>query len=227
MTQSAIRTAIIGAGALGQQLAQHLRQTAPWQVVGFFDDWHTASSGPEPILGKIADLTIAYAKGQFDNLLLGIGYHHMNLRKQLFDELTAASIPFTCFVHPSAYVDASATLAPGVFVSPGCVLDLNVRIEANVLLYPGCVLAHDSHIGAHSILAPSVRLAGRVTVGEQCFLGVGTTIIDSLTLTANVRTGGGAVLIHNTDTPGTYVGVPARRLPSGSVSPESDSLESC
>lgn len=215
MSQPAIRTAIIGAGALGQQFAQHLRQTAPWQVAGFFDDYHTSSSGPDPVLGKSTDVITAYAAGQFDNLLLGIGYHHMDRRKQLFDEMTVAGVPFACFVHPTAYVDFSAVLAPGVFISPGCVLDLNVQVEANAILYPGCIVAHDSQIGAHSILAPGVRLAGRVSIGERCFLGIGTTIIDSCTLVANVRTGGGAVLIHDAVTSGTYVGVPARQLPQG------------
>lgn len=81
-----------------------------------------------------------------------------------------------------------------------------------MLLYPGCVVAHDSCIGAHSILAPAVRLAGRVQVGERCFLGIGTTSIDSLTIVADARTGGGAVLTRSLEVPGTYVGVPARRL---------------
>jgi len=227
MKQPVIRTAIIGAGALGQQFAQHLRQTPPWKVAGFFDDWQTTSSGPDLILGKIADVVVAYAAGQFDNLLLALGYRHMDRRKQLFEELIGAGVPFARFVHPSAYVDFSAVLAPGVFVSPGCVLDLNVQVEANVTLYPGCVIAHDSQIGAHSILAPGVRLAGQVKIGEGCFLGIGTTIIDSLSLTANVRTGGGAVLIHDANVSGTYVGVPARRLPLPSIAPEPDSLESC
>ncbi|MBC8084823.1 MAG: acetyltransferase, partial [Hymenobacter sp.] len=205
MPRSLRRTAIIGAGALGQQLAQHLRQTAAWQVAGFFDDWQTAGPGPEPLLGSVADVAAAYAAGQFDDLLLGIGYQHMARREQLFQELTVAGVPFAQFVHPAAYVDASAALEPGVFISPGCVLDLNVRLEANVLLYPGCIVAHDSHVGAHSILAPGVRLAGRVRVGERCFLGVGTVSIDSLTLAADVRTGGGAVLVRDAAAPGTYV----------------------
>ncbi|WP_375437086.1 acetyltransferase [uncultured Hymenobacter sp.] len=228
MMQPPRRTAIIGAGALGQQLAQHLRQTASWQVAGFFDDWHTTSSGAEPVLGKvkIADVAAAYAASQFDNLLLGIGYHHMGRRQQLFEELSAAGVPFAQFVHPAAYVDASATLGPGVFVSPGCVLDLNVRLEANVLLYPGCIVAHDTQIGAHSILAPGVQLAGRVRVGERCFLGVGTTVIDSRTLVADVRTGGGAVLVHDANAPGTYVGVPARHLPLSAAPPDPLSPES-
>jgi sugar O-acyltransferase (sialic acid O-acetyltransferase NeuD family) len=207
------RTAILGAGAMGQQIAQHLQQTDGWHVAGFFDDWAKSSPGPEPLLGTLAEVAASYAAGQFDELLLGIGYQHMARRQQVFAEITAAGVPFAQFVHPSAYVDASAMLQPGVFISPGCVLDLNVQLDANVFLYPGCIIAHDSQVGAHSILAPGVRLAGRVEVGERCFLGIGTTVIDGLTLAAEVRTGGGAVLVRSLNEPGTYVGVPARQLP--------------
>lgn len=197
---------------MGQQIAQHLRQTSGWEVAGFFDDWVNASPSPEPLLGTVAEVAAAYAAGRFDDLLLGIGYQHMAYRQQVFNELTAAGIPFARFVHPAAYVDASVVLQPGVFVSPGCVLDLNVQLEANVFLYPGCIVAHDTQVGAHSMLAPGVRLAGRVQVGERCFLGIGTTVIDGLTLAAEVRTGGGAVLVRSLPEPGTYVGVPARLL---------------
>lgn len=198
---------------MGQQIAQHLRQTDGWLVAGFFDDWATETISPEPVLGTMAEVEAAYAAGQFKELLLGIGYQHMAYRQQVFNELIAAGIPFAQFVHPAAYVDDSAVLQPGVFVSPGCVLDLNVQLEPNVFLYPGCIVAHDTRVGAHSMLAPGVRLAGRVRVGERCFLGIGTTVMDGLTLAAEVRTGAGAVLVRSLDEPGTYVGVPARPLP--------------
>ncbi|WBO84975.1 NeuD/PglB/VioB family sugar acetyltransferase [Hymenobacter yonginensis] len=206
------RIAIVGAGALGQQMAQHLRQQGRG-VAGFFDDTHhTAATAEGPVLGPLTAVAAAYAAGCFEELLLGIGYRHMARRQQLFEELQAAGIPFGQFIHPSAYVDPSVQLGPGVFISPGCVLDLNVVLHANVLLYTGCVVAHDTQIGPHSLLAPGVRLAGCVQVGARCFLGVGTTVIDSLVLGADVRTGGGSVVIDSLPEPGTYVGVPARRL---------------
>jgi sugar O-acyltransferase (sialic acid O-acetyltransferase NeuD family) len=198
---------------MGQQIAQHLRQTNGWQVAGFFDDWAKNTPGPEPLLGTLAEVAVAYAAGQFDDMLLGIGYQHMARRQEVFMSVTAQDIPFAQFVHPAAYVDMSVRLQPGVFVSPGCVLDLNVQLNANVFLYPGCIVAHDTRVGAHSILAPGVRLAGRVQVGERCFLGIGTTVIDGLTLADEVRTGGGTVLVRSLHEPGTYVGAPARQLP--------------
>ncbi|MBC6697803.1 acetyltransferase [Hymenobacter sp. BT190] len=212
MSDSSKRTAIVGAGALGQQLAQHLRQCGQ-AVAGFFDDELLGHSTPEGIvLGPVAAASAAFAAGQYEELLLGVGYRHLAARGRLFEELCAQGLPFGRFVHPSAYIDASVTLGNGVCIWPGCLLDLNVHLADNVLLYPGCIVAHDTRIGAHSLLAPGVRLAGRIRVGERCFLGVGSTVLDSLELADDVRTGGGTVVINSLLEPGTYVGVPARML---------------
>lgn len=212
MPQTDSRVAIIGAGALGRQMAQHLRQQGR-RVAGFFDDTlPVGATAAGTVLGPVAAAIQAYASGAFDELLLGIGYQHMGRRQQVFEQLLAAGLPFGRFVHTSAYVDSSVVLGPGAFISPGCVLDLNVQLAANVLLYTGCIIAHDTQVGAHTLLAPGVRLAGRVQVGVRCFLGIGTTVVDSLELGADVRTGGGTVVTQSLPEPGAYVGVPARRL---------------
>lgn len=207
-----LRVAIIGAGTLGQQIGQHLQQEG-WMVAGFFDDLipsgTTTANGQ--VLGHVGEVPAQYAAGIFDALLMGIGYNHLIERQQLFSAL-AAHVPFATFIHSAAYVDGSATVAPGCFVSPGCVLDLNVRLGPNTFLYPGCVLAHDTVVVGHAFLAPAVRLAGCVVVGERCFLGIGTIVIDGLQLGSDVRTGGGTTIIANIPEPGTYVSTPARKL---------------
>lgn len=208
-----LRVAIVGAGALGQQMAQHLRQDGRYVVVGFYDDVlpvHQATAYG-PVLGRSAAAAAAYTAGAYDQLLLGIGYNHLAARQGLFDEL-AAAVPFATFVHARAWVDVSAELAPGCFLSPGCVLDLNVRLGPNSFLYSGCVVAHDTVLAGHSFLAPAVQLAGHVMVAERCFLGVGTTVADSLRLGPDIRTGAGTVVVRDLTNPGTYVGVPARHL---------------
>ena len=209
----ALRVAIIGAGALGQQIAQHLRQSGNWTVMGFFDDL-LAPGKPTAnglVLGQVATIAEYYAAGAFDALFMGIGYKHLSVRQQLFEALMPL-IPFARFVHSTAYVDASAIVAPGCFVSPGCILDLNVNLGPNTFLYSGCVLAHDDVLAGHSFLAPGVCLAGHVTVGPRCFLGIGTTITDGVQLGPDVLTGAGAIVIGNLTEPGMYMGAPAKKL---------------
>ena len=71
---------------------------------------------------------------------------------------------------------------------------------------------HDCQIGDGVHVAPGSHLAGGVSVGAACFLGAGTIVIPGVTIAANTTTGAGAVVVRDLDEPGTYVGVPARRL---------------
>lgn len=207
------RVAVLGAGALGQQIAQHLRQNEGYAVVGFLDDTlpvgHHCAEGR--VIGAVATAIGQYQQAAFDGLVMGIGYRHLAARQQLFEQLSQ-QVPFISFIHPAAIVDPSAQIAPGCFISAGCVLDLNVQVGPNTFLYPGCILAHNVKVQGHSFFAPGVRLAGHVEVGPRCFLGIGTTIIDSLLIGAGVQTGGGTVVVRSLAESGTYVGVPARCL---------------
>lgn len=76
------RLAIIGAGDLGIQIA-HCAKRNGKEVVGFFDDF--ACPGINiigiSVLGKISD--IHYLSTQFDELLIGIGYKHMDFREHI------------------------------------------------------------------------------------------------------------------------------------------------
>jgi len=209
--------AIIGAGALGQQIAQHVTQCRAYTVTGFFDDILPigASTPYGLVLGPVSAVHASYARGMFDEVLLGIGYKHLARRQQIYDEL-ALTIPFGRFVHPSSYIDSSAYLGPGTFVSPGCVVELNARIEANAFIYTGCLVTHDGVIGSHTFLAPGVRLAGRAQIGMRCFLGIGTTVIENCTLANDVRTGASTTVLESLSS-GIYIGSPARLLPSASL----------
>lgn len=195
------KLAIIGAGDLGKQIAYHAPKNG-YKVVGFFDDYSNE------VLGKIKEVKSVFERGDFDELMIGIGYKHMDIRARLFDELVEV-IPFATVVHPSAYIDSSCEIGAGTFIYPGCVLDMNVTIGQNVSLNAGCVIAHDSIVENHSMLSPGVVVSGFVTIEEKANLGTGTQVIDNIRVSTGVRTGAGAVVTNMLEKPGLYVGVPA------------------
>jgi sugar O-acyltransferase (sialic acid O-acetyltransferase NeuD family) len=205
------KLAIIGSGDLGQQIAWYATSDRKYQVVGFYDDFAVKGHICKgiPVLGKIEDVESDFEKGEFDELLLAIGYKHFKERMRIFNELKK-TVPFGRLIHSSAYVDSSAIIGQGVIVYPGCVLDMNSHLQDNVLLNAGVVIAHDSVIGAHSFISPGVKIAGFVSVGNCVSLGIGTCVIDNLHLVDFVRTGAGAVVTENLTEPGLYLGIPAR-----------------
>ncbi len=207
------RVAIIGAGLLGQQMAHYVEEDGTGIIAGFFDDKVPVNTAvmQRKVLGSVNDVPSFYDAGQFDLLLIGIGYTHFAYRWECFTRFHPA-IPFLSFAHSSCSLDRTAVLGVGSFLMPGCVVDNDTAIGRNTVIQSGCTISHHSEIGDNCFLGPGVRIAGCVRVGRGCFLGVGTVCIDSITLGSHIRTGGGAVLTKSALEKGLYVGVPARKI---------------
>lgn len=202
--------AIIGAGHLGQQIAHIAITDGHFQNVVFFDDFADKSFlNSYQILGNSEDILHSYQQGLFNELIIGIGYNHLTVKKRLFDRFNH-HIPFANIIHSTVYIDSSVKLGTGNVIYPGCVLDYNVEIINNNLINLRCLIAHDTLIGSHNFLSPGINVAGFVRVGEEVFLGISTTIIDNISISNNIQTGGGSVVIENLINSGLYVGNPAR-----------------
>lgn len=202
------RLAIIGAGDLGRLILNHSADSN-YKCVAFFDDTAIGQiiDGVE-VTGGVNSVSLAYEKGFFDVLIIGIGYRHFDFRRSIFEKHLGV-IPFANIIHSSSYVDPSVKLGEGIFILPGCTLDHQAEVANNVLINVGCIIAHDTKIGAHSFLSPGVALAGFIEVGEVCNLGIGTIVIDNVKMANSVQTGAGAVVTKNLEEPGLYLGVPA------------------
>jgi sugar O-acyltransferase (sialic acid O-acetyltransferase NeuD family) len=202
--------AIIGSGHLGQQIAHYAITDKHYANVVFFDDWTTEKSiNGFTILGKSENIEAAFQKNAFDEIIIGIGYKHLAVRKSVYEKF-AGKIPFGTVVHSSAWVDGTATINSGSVIYPCCTIDAHAVIDNNTILNINCSIAHDTSIGKHCFLSPRVAIAGFVTVQEQCVIGINATIIDNLTIAAQTQIGGASVVIKNIETGGLYVGNPLR-----------------
>ncbi len=202
--------AIIGSGHLGQQIAHYAISDKHFGKVVFFDDFsnETFVNGFQ-ILGKTNDIQQAYNKNLFDEILIGIGYKHLEARKQLFEQFSKI-IPFGKIIHSSSWVDATATIKEGCVVYPTCCVDANAVVGCNTILNSACTIAHDTLVGSHCFLSPRAALAGFVKIEELCVIGINVTIIDNITIRSNTQIGGGAVVIQSIEKSGLYVGNPQR-----------------
>jgi sugar O-acyltransferase (sialic acid O-acetyltransferase NeuD family) len=203
--------AIVGAGHLGQQIAHYAIADGHYSKVFFFDDFtkKTEVNGIE-ILGGL-DKVLEFSKSKmFDEILVGIGYKHIEKRKMIYDFLCENEIVFGEIIHSSSWVDPSAIIQKGVVIYPDCSIDAQVVIKNNCVLNIGSVVAHDSVIGSHCFLSPRVAIAGFVDIGEMCIVGINATIIDNVKICDKVQFGGGTVVIKSIEKEGLYVGNPHR-----------------
>ena len=202
--------AIIGSGDLGQQLAHYAVADGHYKKVCFIDDFATEFEKVGiSIIGKTSDISRLFNENAFDELIIGIGYLHLEKRKEFYEKFKD-EIPFGTIIHSSSWIDPTSKIEPGVVIYPSCSVDINATIGANSILNNGCTIAHDTQIGAHSFLSPRVAIAGFVSVGEKCIIGINATIIDNITIVSKTQVGGGTVVVKNIEKSGLYVGNPQR-----------------
>jgi UDP-3-O-[3-hydroxymyristoyl] glucosamine N-acyltransferase len=79
-------------------------------------------------------------------------------------------------IHPSACVDATASVDPTAWVGPKVVIEAHARIAARVSIGPGCVVMQQAQVGADSRLCANVTLGVRVVIGERCILQPGAVV---------------------------------------------------
>lgn len=118
--------------------------------------------------------------------------------------------PWATVVHPSAVVDPSVHLAPGVMVCAGAILQPDVRVEAHAIVNTAAHVDHDCVVGPFVHLAPGCHVAGDVTIEEGAFIGTGSTIVPARRIGAWATVGAGAVVVHDVPAAVTVIGVPAR-----------------
>jgi len=202
--------AIIGSGDLGQQIAHYAISDGHYEKVVFFDDFSSEkfSAGYE-IIGTSDEVESSFEKRLFDELLIGIGYNHLEARKDIFERFSK-TIPFGTVIHSTVWKDPTAIVAKGCVIYPGCLIDANSKIEANTILNVHCTIAHDTIIGKHCFLSPRVAVAGFVTIDEKCTIGINATVIDNIEMVSGTRIGAAGNVIKNIEKAGLYVGNPCK-----------------
>lgn len=170
---------IIGASSFGRLIAI-LAADCRRDLAGFVDD---TTSGPQ-ILGRTADLGEGLLPTDYD-LVMAIGYKHLQARWQLFTRFASIGFAFPSLVHPASRISSHARIGEGNLVMAGADVDAFTRIGHACVLWPRAVISHDNTIGDNTFISPAATLCGFVSVGQGSFIGANSTIVDGSTLGEN------------------------------------------
>lgn len=88
----------------------------------------------------------------------------------------APSLEGASVIHPTAVVDATAQLGPGVRVGAHCVIEAGVQIGAGTQLYSGCVVGPHAQIGECGVLFANAVIYENVQIGDRVRIHANTTI---------------------------------------------------
>jgi sugar O-acyltransferase (sialic acid O-acetyltransferase NeuD family) len=192
-------TAIVvyGGGGHGKAVIDMLLSLGTYQIVGVLDDGIPPGDKVMgfPILGGGDFLPTLREEGVrlAVNAVGGIG--NITIRVAVFHNLARAGFICPPVVHPTAFVEASASMAAGVQVFPHAYVGSEVQVGEGVIVNTGAIVSHECILESYSNVSPGAILAGDVRVGPRCLIGMGTTVNLGVRIGAGSRVGNGATVI--------------------------------
>jgi sugar O-acyltransferase (sialic acid O-acetyltransferase NeuD family) len=137
-------------------------------------------------------------------------------RSRMAERLPRGTRYFT-FVHPTALLLDGVVVGEGSFIGAHCILTTNIRLGSHALLNRGNQVGHDAVAGDFLSLMPGSILSGACRLGDEVYLGNNACVKEKISVCSGSKFGMGAMVVANISEPGTYVGVPARRLLSAAA----------
>lgn len=195
---------IIGASGHGKVAADAVL-AAGNRVLGFLDDAPQSSSLLGlPVLGRTEDY-VNYPNAEF---LIAIGDNRtrQNVEQQL------KAVKWHTAIHPAAVVSPFAEIGEGTVVLANAVVNAGAVIGRHCIVNTAAVIEHDDRISAFAHISVGAKLAGTVAVGEGTLVGIGAVVRNNISICGGCTVGAGAVVVKDITGPGTWAGVPARRI---------------
>ncbi|MGI6264927.1 MAG: acetyltransferase [Acutalibacteraceae bacterium] len=197
------RLLIIGAGGHGKVIADIAAQRG-YTDIAFLDDNRRDVQAGYPVVGAVADA------GRLEgDLFVAIG--NGEIRRRIQESLPKERL--ATLIHPRATVARDAKIGAGSVVMAGAVVNPGASIGDGVIVNTASSVDHDCAVGDFAHIAVGAHLCGTVEIGADTMIGAGAVVTNNRRVCAGCLIGAGAAVVKDLDQPGTYVGVPARRLP--------------
>ena len=159
-------------------------------------------------LKKGCQTTFAY-KDEAD-FFVAIGSN--SVRGKVQENLIEKGLNVVSLIHPSAVIGAKVEIGIGNVVMAGVVINSSSTVGKGCIINTSSSLDHDNVIGDYVHISSGASLDGTVKVGKGTWVGIGSVISNNLNICSDCKIGAGSVVVKDITEPGTYVGVPVRRV---------------
>ncbi|MCR5665476.1 MAG: acetyltransferase [Eubacterium sp.] len=200
---------IIGASGHGKVIADIIEKSGD-KVAGFLDDALNEDDifCGYRVLGKVPDFP-----KYLENHVFIIAIGSVEPRERIARELSEKNARIYTAIHPSAQIsNLDVKIAQGTVVMANAVINAGTAIGSHCIINSSAVVEHDNTIGDFTHVAVGAKIAGTVQVGKRCWIGIGACVINNINICDKCMIGAGAVVVKSIETPGTYVGIPAKLL---------------
>lgn len=196
-----MKLTIIGASGHGKVVADIAKLNGYEDIVFLDDDERIKECAGWPVIGKSVDAPSG-------EVFIAVG--DSKTRKRLMETYSERVIP--TLIHPRATIAEDVEIGKGTAIMAGAVLNPGAKIGHGVIINTSSSVDHDCVIGDFCHISVGAHLSGTVEIGNSVWLGAGAIVSNNITICDQCIIGAGTVVIENIDKPGTYVGVPARRI---------------
>ena len=197
---------IIGASGQGKVIAD-IAEKLGYSKIAFLDDNNEITEcGKFNVIGNCSDAK-KYPSADF---VVAIG--NANIRRKIQNNLDHIGLNVVSLIHPSAVIATDATIGKGTVVMAGVVVNPNVKIGKGCIINTCSSVDHDCIIEDFAHISVGAHIAGTVIIGENTWIGAGATVSNNVDVVSDCLIGAGAVVVKNISEPGTYIGVPAKKI---------------
>lgn len=203
---------LLGGGGHCKSCIDVIESTDQWQIAGILEKTDALENAVlnYPILGDDSEIDNYIIKGH--HFLVTVGQiSSPGIRDRLYRSLKAKNAKLATIVSSVARVSKHAQLGQGTIVHHFSFLNASSTIGENCIINSRANIEHDTVIGNNSHISTGAILNGNVVVGNNCFIGSGAIVSHGVIIGDDVIIGAGSLVLNNIESPGTYIGIPAKK----------------
>ena len=118
------------------------------------------------------------------------------------------SQPIIC----DSYIGENVFVGHGSIVCPKSVLTCDINIGKFSIINISTTIGHDCILDDFVVLSPNCSLSGHTKIKSETLLGTNVVTIPKKNICNNVIIGASSVVVKDITEPGTYIGIPAKRI---------------
>lgn len=205
---------VIGGGGHAKVIISLLKKIGSYSIQGYTDNKNLGNILGIKYLGNDEILPSVFNEG-CQKAVIGIGQiKTSDIRKKIIKKLKDVGFIFPTIISPNAIINEEVIIGEGTVIMDGVIINSGTRIGSFSIINTKSSIDHDCFIGDFTHIAPGVTLSGGVEVGRNILIGTGASIVQSRKVVDESIIAAGSVVTSNILTPGTYIGVPARLMPT-------------
>ncbi|MBN1274297.1 MAG: acetyltransferase [Candidatus Aminicenantes bacterium] len=206
---------VIGGGGHARVVLCVLKKIGIYRIIGYTDNVDRGKLLGVEYLGDDHVLDVVKQKYPECAVVLGLGQLTMSdveKRAHIRSLLERWKFTMPPVKSPDAVINREVELGEGTVVLDGAVINSGTCIGKDAIINTNATVEHDCRLGDAVHVACGAVLSGGVRVGSRTLVGAGATVVHGVAIGEDCIIGAGAVVAENCLDPGTYVGVPARKI---------------